>query len=285
MKTAFTPITNRLLAELDSAELDRLTPYLELVPLTNGDVLYQADGRMTYAYFPVTATISIDFLLEDGGTSEISRMGNEGMLGVSLFMGGRSSSGRAVVQASGFAYRLSAERLMHEFYQTGALLRIFLRYTESRLTQISQLAVCNTHHTTRQRLCRYLLQMLDRSPSSNQISVTQEQIGAIMGVRRECVTEAVRWLQGLRIVKWQRGRVTVLNRPGLHEHVCECHAAVSHATNDLLSDLPARSETSTNRRTRHAMPFRDFNGIDRRQSGSAWLVSEPALGQAELAFA
>lgn len=197
------PHKNRLLAELDRAEFHRLSPFLELISLEHGDVLYHADGKMVYVYFPVTATISIDYLLQDGGTSEITRIGNEGMLGVSLFMGGGRSAGRAAVQAAGYAYRLSSARLMEEFYHKGPLLRLLLRYTQARLTQVSQLATCNSHHTTKQRLCRYLLQMLDRS-SSNEMVVTQEEIGAIIGVRREGVTDAARWLQQLGIISWRR---------------------------------------------------------------------------------
>jgi CRP-like cAMP-binding protein len=236
MNTPHNPIQNRLLAELELAKFHRLSPHLELVHMARGDVLYQADGKMMYVYFPTTATISVDYVLEDGGSSEITRIGNEGLLGVSLFMGGLSSPGRAVVQMAGHAYRLSAARLMEEFYHKGPLLRLLLRYTQTRLTQISQLALCNTHHTTKQRLCRCLLQMLDRS-SSNEIVVTQQGIAAVLGVRREGVTDAAGRLQNLGIIKWRRGHVTVLSRAGLDAHVCECYAAVCHATSRLLPDL------------------------------------------------
>ncbi len=196
MLSLIDPLRNRLLAELDRAQFHRLSPFLELISLCHGDVLYQANGKMPYVDFPVTATVSIDYLLEDGGTSEITRIGNEGMLGVSLFMGSERSAGLAVVQAAGYAYRLSSARLMEEFYYQGPLLRLLLRYAQARLLQVSQLAACNSHHTTKQRLCRYLLQMLDRS-SCNEMVVTQKEIGAIIGVRREGVTDAARWLQQL----------------------------------------------------------------------------------------
>jgi CRP-like cAMP-binding protein len=237
MITRHNPTQNRLLAELELAEFHRLSPHLELVDMARGDVLYQAHGKMTYVYFPTTATISVDYVLEDGGTSEISRIGNEGLLGVSLFMGGLSSTGRAVVQVAGHAYRLSAAHLMEEFYHKGPLLRLLLRYTQNRLTQISQLALCNSHHSTKQRLCRCLLQMLDRS-SSSEIAITQEAIAAILGVRREGVTDAAGQLQNLGIIKWRRGHVAVLSRAGLEAHVCECYATVCHATSRLLPDLP-----------------------------------------------
>jgi CRP-like cAMP-binding protein len=236
------PTQNRLLAELELAEFHRLSPHLELVAVARGDVLYQAHGKMMYVYFPTTATISVDYMLEDGGTSEITRIGNEGLLGVSLFMGGLTSTGRAVVQVAGHAYRLSAAPLMEEFYHKGPLLRLLLRYTQNRLTQISQLALCNSHHSTRQRLCRCLLQMLDRS-SSTEIAITQEAIAAILGVRREGVTDAAGQLQNLDIIKWRRGHVDVLNRAGLEAHVCECYATVRHATSRLLPDLPKLART------------------------------------------
>ncbi|WBS00095.1 Crp/Fnr family transcriptional regulator [Pseudoduganella sp. SL102] len=238
MDALHNPVQNRLLARLEHSELHRLLPYLELITLAHGEVLYQVEGKMVYAYFPTTATISIDYLLEDGGTSEIARVGNDGMLGVALFMGGQSSAGRALVQAAGYAYRISAARLMEEFYHKGPMLQLLLRYTQVRLTQISQLAVCNSHHTTRQRVCGYLLQMQDRS-SADEMAVTQEEIGAALGVRRESITDAARLLKKLGIIKWRRGYVTILNRVGLNEHVCECYAIVRGATLLLLPELPA----------------------------------------------
>ena len=284
MLNPLNPLKNRLLAELDRAEFYRLSPFLELISLAHGDVLYQADGKMPYVYFPVTATVSIDYLLEDGGTSEITRIGNEGMLGVSLFMGSDRSAGRAVVQAAGYAYRLSSARLMEEFYHKGPLLRLLLRYTQARLQQISQLAACNSHHTTKQRLCRYLLQMLDRS-SSNEMVVTQEEIGAIIGVRREGVTDAARWLQQLGVISWRRGHVTVHSRNGLLDHVCECYDVVCHSTAKLLPELalaPPRMKSEW--RTSGALPPFQFSGDERRLLSSQRLAHDTEEGQAELAF-
>ncbi|WP_332877114.1 Crp/Fnr family transcriptional regulator [Massilia sp. S19_KUP03_FR1] len=278
------PLKNRLLAELDREEFHRLSPFLELISLAHGDVLYQANGKMPYVYFPVTATISIDYLLEDGGTSEITRIGNEGMLGVSLFMGGQRSAGRAAVQAAGYAFRLSSARLMEEFYHKGPLLRLLLRYTQSRLLQVSQLAACNSHHSTKQRLCRYLLQMLDRS-SCNEMAVTQEEIGAIIGVRREGVTDAARWLQQLGAISWRRGHVTIHSRTALLEHVCECYDVVCHATAQLLPELaPAPVAMKNAWRTSGALPPFHFSGdVTRAQPREDAQDAEER--QSELAFA
>jgi CRP-like cAMP-binding protein len=279
------PLKNRLLAELDRAEFHRLSPFLELISLDHGDVLYQANGKMPYVYFPVTATISIDYLLIDGGTSEITRIGNEGMLGVSLFMGSERSAGRAVVQAAGYAYRLGSARLMEEFYHKGPLLRLLLRYTQVRLTQVSQLAACNSHHTTKQRLCRYLLQMLDRS-SCNEMAVTQEEIGAIIGVRREGVTDAARWLQQLGAITWRRGRVTIHSRTALLEHVCECYDVVCHATAELLPELASAPVAMKSAwRASGALPPFHFCGDDHAHAAPRDFALDTEEGQAVFAFA
>lgn len=276
------PVKNRLLAELDRAEFHRLSPFLELISVARGDVLYQADAKMTYVYFPVTATIALNYLLEDGGTSEITRIGNEGMLGVSLFMGSERSAGRAVVQVDGYAYRLGAARLMEEFYHKGPLLRLLLRYAQARLMQISQLAACNSHHTTKQKLCRFLLQSLDRC-SSNDLTITQEEIGAIIGVRREGITDAARWLQRLGIISWRRGHATVHSRAGLLEHVCECYEVVCHSTALLLPELASQPLTMKNAwRTSGALPPFYFGGDEQRAHDRH---DHPQEGQAELAFA
>ena len=264
MLTVLDPGKNRLLAEFDPVTFGRLLPHFELIALDRADVLYQADGKMPYAYFPVTATISLDYLLADGGTSEIARIGNEGMLGVSMLMGSRRSAGRAVVQVSGYAYRLGAARLMEAFYQDGPTLRLLLRYTQARLTQISQLAACNSHHSTKQKLCRYLLQMLDRS-SSNELAATQEEIGAIIGVRREGVTDAARWLQDLGIIRWRRGHVTVLSRTGLVRYVCECYEVVRRATSALLPDLAPQAGSGGMWRPSGALPPHRFAEAGRRR--------------------
>jgi CRP-like cAMP-binding protein len=236
MRLKQTPTQNRLLAELELTEFHRLSPYLELVNMERGHVVYQMGAKMTYVYFPTTATISTDYVLEDGATSEIVSIGSEGLLGVPLFMGDINAPARAIVQVAGYAYRLSAAKLMDEFYHKGPLLRLLLRYAQTQLTQISQLAVCNSHHTTEQRLCRWLLQTLDRS-RTRELAITQEALAAALGVRREAVTEAAGRLQQEGIIKWRRGHVEVLLREGLESHVCECHAVVRHATAGLLPKL------------------------------------------------
>ena len=284
MMTILNPGENRLLARLNADVYQRLLPYFELIALERGDVLYHADGKMPHAYFPITATISVDYLLEDGGTSEIVRIGNEGMLGVSMLMGGDRSAGRAAVQVSGYAYRLCAARLMEAFYLGGEILRLLLRYTHARMTQISQLATCNSHHSTKQKLCRYLLEMLDRS-SSTELTTTQEEIGAIIGVRREGVTEAARWLQDLGIIQWRRGHVTVISRRGLIEHVCECYGVVRQAIRQLLPDLTPRPAGLVGMwRASGALPPYQFSGAERRSSRTAGGLNDTDGCQAQLAF-
>jgi CRP-like cAMP-binding protein len=284
MNTRHDPTQNRILAELDLAEFHRLSPYLELVALARGDVIYQAGGMMKHVYFPTTVTIAIEYILEDGGTSEISSIGNEGLLGVSLFMGSVSATGRAVVQLAGHAYRLSAERLMQEFYHKGPLLRLLLRYTQARLTQISQLALCNSHHTTEQRLCRWLLQTLDRS-SSNVVVVTQEAIAAILGVRREAITEAAGRLQALGIIEWRRGHATVLSRAGLDAHVCECYAVVCRATSVLLPGLTTAQPGALHGwRQRDAGMPRRAGPVERRREAHPEDAPAHLEGQADLKF-
>ena len=284
MSTPHNPIQNRLLAELELEEYHRLSPYLELVAMARGEVIHQAGGKMNHVYFPTTATIAIEYLLEDGGTSEISSIGSEGLLGVSLFMGGVNSNGRAVVQLAGHAYRLGAARLLDEFYHKGPLLRLLLRYTQVRLTQISQLALCNSHHATEQRLCRWLLQTLDRS-SSDEVEITQERIAAILGVRREAITEAAGKLQDLGIIRWWRGHVAVLNRPGLHAHVCECYDVVRAATSVLLPDVAAaQSKVRHPWRARNASAPRRTGSSERRQAERRSEDASHQDGQAALAF-
>ncbi|RZA28944.1 MAG: Crp/Fnr family transcriptional regulator [Proteobacteria bacterium] len=284
MSTLHNPIQNRLLAELELEEYHRLSPHLELVAMACGDVVYQAGGKMAYVYFPTTVTIAIEYLLEDGGTSEITSIGNEGLLGVSLFMGGLSANGRAVVQLAGHAYRLSAARLMDEFYHKGPLLRLLLRYTQVRLTQISQTALCNNHHTTEQRLCRWLLETLDRS-ASTEVVITQEAIAAILGVRREAITDAAGKLQNLGVIKWRRGHVTVLSRAGLDAHVCECYAVVCVATAMLLPGLAtAQPKVLHPWRPRDACAIRRSGVAERRHGERRGEVPAHQEGQAVLEF-
>ena len=282
MRTRHAPQKNRILCMLEPTEFNHLSPNLELVRLEHGEVLYQAEGKMEYAYFPITATISIDYVLENGSSSEIASIGNEGMLGVSILMGSANAPARAVVQLAGAAYRLSAPHLMDEFYHKGALLRLLLRYAQARLTQISQLAVCNSHHSTQQRLCRFLLQMLDRT-STTELPFTQEEIGAILGVRREGVTEAVRKLQQIGVIKWRRGHVAILSRSILATYACECYEVIRKTNERLLPERAASSSgTEYQWRERSIGETRRLAAERRKETYSAHLPIDTA--QAVLEF-
>jgi CRP-like cAMP-binding protein len=233
------PNQNHLLAALLDAEFSRLSPHLELVSMKLGDVLYESGDKVQYLYFPTSAIISLHYLLENGGSSEIAGVGNEGVLGVSLFMGGDSTPSRAVVQTGGFGYRLPAPVLMEEFNRAGPVMRLLLRYTQALLTQMSQTAVCNRHHTVEQQLCRWLLLTLDRL-GPKELTMTQELIANMLGVRREGVTEAAGRLQGYGYISYRRGHITVLSRKGLEQDVCECYAVVKKEFARLLSDVRQR---------------------------------------------
>ncbi len=235
MSSTHVPQQNHLLAALLPEELARLAPHLELVPLLLGDVLYESGAKLQYVYFPTTAIISLHYLLENGGSSEIAGVGNEGVLGISLFMGGNSTPSRAVVQTGGHGYRLPAAFLLEEFNRAGHAMRLLLRYTQALLTQMSQTAVCNRHHSVEQQLCRWLLLTLDRL-GRNELTMTQELISNMLGVRREGVTEAAGRLQGYGYISYRRGHITVLDRQGLEKGVCECYAVVKKEFARLLSD-------------------------------------------------
>lgn len=241
---------NSLLSRMSEAEFDRLAAHLELVCLEHGDVLYQCGGQLMHFYFPTTAIVSIQYELEDGGASEIASVGNEGLLGVSLFMGGATTPNRAVVHATGYAYRLQASRLLEEFHRKGPLFDHLLCYTQGLMTQMSQTAVCNSHHTTVQRLCRWLLQTLDHSNTS-ELVVTQEALGMILGVRREGITEAAGRLQAQGLISSRRGRIRVLTRIGLEQQVCECYEVMRKESARLLAveKMPAISEHEWRRRS------------------------------------
>jgi CRP-like cAMP-binding protein len=230
---------NHLLAAMLDVEFDRLAPHLELIPLRLGDVLYESGGKLPYVYFPTTAIVSLHYLLENGGSSEIAGVGNEGVLGVSLFMGGNTTPSRAVVQTGGHAYRVKAQIIMDEFNRAGSVMRLFLRYTQALITHMSQTAVCNRHHSVEQQLCRWLLLTLDRLPS-NELTMTQELIANMLGVRREGVTEAAGKLQNYGYISYRRGHITVLNRAGLEGKVCECYEVVKKEFARLLSDVHQR---------------------------------------------
>ena len=236
------PNQNHLLAALLDDEFDRLAPHLEAIPLRLGDVLCESGGTLNYVIFPTTAIISLHYLLENGGSSEIAGVGNEGMLGVSLFMGGGSTPSRAVVQTGGFGYRLPVRILMEEFDRAGPVMRLLLRYTQALLTHMSQTSVCNRHHSVEQQLCRWLLLTLDRL-MSNELTMTQELISNMLGVRREGVTEAALKLQGAGLIRYARGHIKVLDRAGLEQRTCECYAVVKKEFSRLLSDARHRQES------------------------------------------
>jgi CRP-like cAMP-binding protein len=241
------PNHNHLLAALLDADFDRLAPHLELVPMPLGDVLYESGGKLHYVYFPTTSIVSLHYLLESGGSSEIAGVGNEGILGVSLFMGGETTPSRAVVQTGGHGYRLKAHILKEEFDRGGAVMRLLLRYTQALMTHMSQTAVCNRHHSVEQQLCRWLLLTLDRLPS-NELTMTQELIANMLGVRREGVTEAAGKLQSVGFISYRRGHITVVNRAGLEDGVCECYAVVKKEFSRLLSDVRQRQTTLPGKR-------------------------------------
>jgi CRP-like cAMP-binding protein len=231
------PNQNHLLAALPIAEFERLAPHLELVAMPLGEVLYESGGQLRHVYFPTTSIVSLLYVMENGASAEIAVVGNEGLLGVSLFMGGETTPSRAVVQSSGHAYRLPGQVLKDEFNRAGPLLRLLLRYTQALITQMSQTAVCNRHHSVEQQLCRWLLLSLDRLPT-NTLTMTQELISNMLGVRREGVTEAARKLQAAGLIRYSRGRIEVLDRPGLERTVCECYRVVKLEFDRLLGDIP-----------------------------------------------
>ncbi|MEO7031824.1 MAG: Crp/Fnr family transcriptional regulator [Herbaspirillum sp.] len=239
MPATHDPNQNHLLAVLLDADFERLAPHLELVPMLLGDVLYESGGNLQYAYFPTTAIISLHCLLENGGSSEIAGVGNEGVLGVSLFMGGNTTPSRAVVQTGGHGYRLKAQLLVEEFNRAGPVMRLLLRYTQALLTQMAQTAVCNRHHSVEQQLCRWLLLTLDRLPDT-ELTMTQELIANMLGVRREGVTEAAGRLQADGFIRYRRGHITVLDRAGLERETCECYGVVKKEFARLLSDVRQR---------------------------------------------
>lgn len=235
------PQQNHLLAALSSDVQDRLFPYLEQVPMPLGEVLYESGDTLRHVYFPTDSIVSLLYVMEDGASAEISVVGNEGLVGISLFMGGESTPSRALVQSAGSGYRLPGQRLKDEFNRHGdmLMLMLMLRYTQALITQMAQTAVCNRHHSIDQQLCRWLLLSLDRL-SDNHLTMTQELIANMLGVRREGVTEAAGKLQKLGAIEYSRGHITVLNRPKLENLCCECYAVVKKETDRLLPYLPER---------------------------------------------
>lgn len=228
---------NHLLGVLPANEYQRLAPHLELVSLEQGQVLYESGGQLQHMYFPTTAIVALMYLLENGSSAEIAVVGNEGLLGVSLFMGGETTPSRAVVQNAGQAYRVPAALLKDEFNRAGPVLRLLLRYTQALITQMTQTAVCNRHHAIEQQLCRWLLLSLDRLPG-DVLAMTQELIANMLGVRREGVTMAAGNLQRAGLISYTRGHIKVLDRGGLEGAVCECYGVVKLEYDRLLTDIP-----------------------------------------------
>jgi CRP-like cAMP-binding protein len=239
MSTPHSPKQNHLLAALPAEEYDRMLPHLELVSMPLGWAVYEAGGPQSYVYFPTTSIVSLLYVMQNGASAEIAVTGNDGLVGIALFMGGESTASRAVVQSAGYGYRFKAAALKTEFVLGGPLQHLALRYTQALITQMAQTAVCNRHHELEQQLCRWLLLSLDRL-SSNKLEMTQELIANMLGVRREGVTEAAGKLQDAGVIKYVRGRITVLDRAQLEARVCECYAVVKTEMDRLLPDVMAR---------------------------------------------
>jgi len=233
-----TPKQNRLLAALPAADLLRLLPHLERVPLALGAVIYESGGEQAHVYFPASGIVSLLYVMKDGAAAEIAVVGNEGMVGIALFMGGDTTPSRAVVQSAGIGWRCTPDAIRAEFARGGALQRLLLRYTQALITQMTQTAVCNRHHLLEQQLCRWLLLSLDRLPS-RELVMTQQLIANMLGVRREGVTEAAGKLQAAGLIDYSRGRISVLDRAGLEKRACECYAVVRDETDRLLQPQSA----------------------------------------------
>lgn len=233
MDTAPDHSANSLLASIPAPEWQRIEPLLEAVDLPLGEVLYESGAKMSHVYFPINAIVSLLYVMEDGASAEIAVVGNEGIVGIALFMGGDTTPSRAVVQSAGKGYRLRGADIKEEFGRSVPVMHLLLRYTQALITQMAQTAVCNRHHSLDQQLCRWLLLSLDRL-SGNELVMTQELIANMLGVRREGVTEAALKLQNLGLIKYARGHITVLDRAGLEGRTCECYAVVKNEYDRLL---------------------------------------------------
>jgi len=269
MSDSHAALQNHLLAALPAVEFESLSPHLELVQMRLGDVLYESGGELRYAYFPTTCIVSLLYVMEDGASVEIAGVGNDGVIGVALVMGGENMPNLAIVQCAGYAYRLKSQLLKDAFNRgggrrSGALQNLLLRYTQALITQVSQTAVCNRHHSVEQQLCRWLLSSLDRSPS-NELTVTQELIARMLGVRREGITEAAGKLLHAGLISYRRGHITVLDRSGLEKRACECYQVVKTEFDRLLPDVLAtqvveprcmRAELSASRDEKRATALR-----------------------------
>jgi CRP-like cAMP-binding protein len=239
--SSHSPNQNHLLAALPAAEFERLSPYLELVPLRLGEILYEPGTQMQHAYFPTTAIVSLHYVMDTGASAETAGVGNEGVVGISLFLGGNTTPSSAVVQTAGHGYRLPSRRLKEEFSRAGPMRSLLLRYTQALLTQMMQTAACNRHHSVEQQLCRWLLLTLDRIPSGN-LTMTQELVASMLGVRREGITQAAGNLQRDGLIRYRRGHIAVLGRGGLETRACECYGVVKKEIGRLLSDVRHRQE-------------------------------------------
>jgi CRP-like cAMP-binding protein len=236
MSSPPSPNQNHLLAALLPAEFERLSPHLGLVPMRLGEILYEPGGQMQHAYFPTTSIVSLHYVMESGVSAETAGVGNEGVVGISLFMGGDSTPSSAVVQTAGHAYRLAGRLLKQEFNRAGSMQHLMLRYTQALITQMIQTAACNRHHSVEQQLCRWLLLTLDRLPSQELI-MTQELVASMLGVRREGITQAAGNLQQAGLIRYRRGHIAVADRSGLEARACECYAVVKKELGRLLSDV------------------------------------------------
>jgi CRP-like cAMP-binding protein len=247
MSETTSPKQNSLLNSLPEDILDRLLPDLEMIPMPLGQVLYESGGQLQHVYFPTTAILSMHYIMESGASAEIAGVGNEGVLGISLFMGGNTTPSRATVQTAGKGYRLKGRLMMEEFNRAGPMMRLMLRYTQALMTQMSQTAVCNRHHSVEQQLCRWLLLTLDRLPT-NELTMTQELIAGMLGVRRESITETAVMLQREGLISYRRGHITVIDRAGLELRACECYDVVKKEFNRLLSSAGATQSQPSIRR-------------------------------------
>ena len=243
MPSPHSPDQNHLLAALPAAEIARLTPCLELAALPLGEMLYEPGGQLRHAYFPTTAIASLHYVMESGASAESAGVGNEGVVGIALFMGGNTTPSSAVVQTAGHAYRLAGRLLKQEFNRAGPMQHLLLRYTQALITQMIQTAACNRHHSVEQQLCRWLLLTLDRLPSQELI-MTQELVASMLGVRREGITQAAGNLQQAGLIRYRRGHIAVLERSGLEARTCECYAVVKKELSRLLSDVRYRHSTA-----------------------------------------
>ena len=239
MTESHSPFQNHLLAAFPKADLARLIPHLELVPMRLGEFLYEPDEQLRHAYFPTSAIVSLHYVTESGASAETAGVGNEGVVGIALFMGGNTTSSSAVVQTAGYSYRLAGRVLKEEFDRAGFVQQLLLRYTQALMTQMSQTAACYRHHSIEQQLCRFLLLTLDRCPTQ-ELVMTQELVASLLGVRREGITAAAGRLQIEGFIRYRRGHIAVVDRMGLLSRSCECYGVVKDEVERLLSDVRHR---------------------------------------------